>query len=74
VHVDLLGGRNPSEAPVYYVTAVTRSQRRLNFVETACSKAASVFFRRLQEQGKLVKLASDSTELKLATVIMSPDE
>ena len=55
-------------------TAVTRSQRRLNFVETACSKAASAFFRRLQEQGKLVKLASDSTELKLATGIMSPDE
>jgi hypothetical protein len=55
-------------------TAVTRSQRRLNFVETACSKAASAFFRRLQEQDKLVKLASDSTELKLATGIMSPDE
>jgi hypothetical protein len=55
-------------------TAVTRSQRRLNFVETACSKAASAFFRRFQEQGKLVKLASDSTELTLATGIMSPDE
>jgi hypothetical protein len=55
-------------------TAVTRSQRRLNFVETACSKAASAFFRRLQEQGKLVKLASDSTELTLATGIMPPHE
>ena len=55
-------------------TAVTRSQRRLNFVETVCSKAASAFFRRLEEQGKLVKLSSDSTELKLATGMMSPDE
>jgi hypothetical protein len=56
-------------------TAVTRSQRRLNFVETVSSKAASAFFRRLEEEGKLVKLSSDSTsELKLATGIMSPDE
>ena len=36
-------------------------------------KAASAFFRRRQEQGKVVKLASDSTELTLATGIMSPD-
>ncbi len=55
-------------------TAVTRSQRRLNFVETASSKAASAFFRRLEEEGKLVKLATDSSELKLATGMMSPDE
>jgi hypothetical protein len=54
-------------------TAVTRSQRRLNFVETVSSKAASAFFRRLEEEGKLVKLSSDS-ELKLATGMMSPDE
>ncbi len=52
-------------------TAVTRSQRRLNFVETVSSKAASAFFRRLEEEGKLVKLSS---ELKLATGMMSPDE
>ena len=45
-------------------TAVTRSQRRLNFVETASSKAASAFFRRLEEEGKLVKLATDTSELK----------
>jgi hypothetical protein len=56
-------------------TAVTRSQRRLNFVETVSSKAASAFFRRLEEEGKLVKLSSDSTsELKLATGMMSPDD
>jgi hypothetical protein len=55
-------------------TAVTRSQRRLNFVETVSSKAASAFFRRLEEEGKLVKLSSDSSELKLATGMMSPDE
>jgi ATP-dependent exoDNAse (exonuclease V) beta subunit len=55
-------------------TAVTRSQRRLNFVETVSSKTASAFFRRLQEEGKLVKLSSDSSELKLATGMMSPDE
>ena len=42
-------------------TAVTRSQRRLNFVETASSKAASAFFRRLEEEGKLVKLATDTS-------------
>jgi hypothetical protein len=52
-------------------TAVTRSQRRLNFVETVSSKAASAFFRRLEEEGKLVKLSS---KLKLATGMMSPDE
>jgi ATP-dependent exoDNAse (exonuclease V) alpha subunit len=34
-------------------TAVTRAQRRLNFVETASSKAARAFFRKLEEQGKL---------------------
>jgi hypothetical protein len=44
-------------------TAVTRAQRRLNFVETAPSKSAFVFFRRLEEKGKLVKLASDTSEL-----------
>jgi hypothetical protein len=55
-------------------TAVTRSQRRLNFVETASSKAASAFFRRLEEQGKLVQLSLDSSDLKLATGMMSPDE
>jgi hypothetical protein len=55
-------------------TAVTRSQRRLNFVETVSSKAASAFFRRLEEQGKLVKLVSDTSELSLATGMMSPDE
>jgi len=55
-------------------TAVTRSQRRLNFVETASSKAASAFFRRLEEQGKLVQLCLDSSDLKLATGMMSPDE
>jgi hypothetical protein len=52
-------------------TAVTRSQRRLNFVETVSSKVASAFFRRLEEEGKLVKLSS---ELKLSTGMMSPDE
>ena len=55
-------------------TAVTRAQRRLNFVETAPSKSASAFFRRLEEKGKLVKLASDTSELNLATGMMSPDE
>jgi hypothetical protein len=56
-------------------TAVTRSQRRLNFVETVSSKAVSAFFRRLEEQGKLVKLSSSSSsELQLATGMMSPDE
>jgi hypothetical protein len=56
-------------------TAVTRAQRRLNFVETAPSKSASVFFRRLEEKGKLVKLVlSDTSELSLATGMMSPDE
>ena len=59
-------------------TAVTRSQRRLNFVETVSSKAASAFFRRLEEEGKLVKLSSGSSssprELKLATGMTSPDE
>ena len=40
-------------------TAVTRAQRRLNFVETACSKAARAFFRKLEKQGKLVTLAAD---------------
>ena len=55
-------------------TAVTRSQRRLNFVETVSSKAASAFFRRLEEQGKLVRLSTDFSELKLATGMMSPDE
>jgi hypothetical protein len=55
-------------------TAVTRSQRRLNFVETVFSKAASAFFRRLEEQGKLVRLSTDFSELKLATGMMSPDE
>ena len=54
-------------------TSVTRSQRRLNFVETVSSKAASAFFRRLEGEGKLVKLSSDC-ELKLATGMMSPDE
>jgi hypothetical protein len=48
--------------------------RRLNLVETECSKAASAFCRRLQEKDKLVKLASDSTELTLAPFIMSYDE
>jgi hypothetical protein len=55
-------------------TAVTRSQRRLNFVETAASNAGSAFFRRLEEEGKLVKLSSSSSELKLATGMMSLDE
>ena len=55
-------------------TAVTRAQRRLNFVETAPSKSAAVFFRRLEEKGKLVKLVSDTSELSLATGMMSPDE
>ncbi len=34
-------------------TAVTRAQRHLNFVETASSKSAWAFFRKLEEQGKL---------------------
>jgi hypothetical protein len=55
-------------------TAVTRAQRRLNFVETAPSKSAAVFSRRLEEKGKLVKLVSDKSELSLATGMMSPDE
>jgi hypothetical protein len=38
------------------------------------SKAASAFFRRLEEQGKLVRLSTDFSELKLATGMMSPDE
>ncbi len=54
-------------------TAVTRSQRRLNIVETTTTKAASAFFRQLEEKGKLVKLATDC-ELKLAAGMMSPDE
>jgi hypothetical protein len=40
----------------------------------APSKSASAFFRRLEEKGKLVKLASDTSELNLATGMMSPDE
>jgi hypothetical protein len=37
-------------------------------------KAARAFFRRLEEGGKLVKLSSDSSDLKLATGMISPDE
>jgi hypothetical protein len=55
-------------------TAVTRSQRSLNFVETAPNQAASASFRRLEEEGNLVKLVTNSSELKLATGMMSPDE
>jgi hypothetical protein len=54
-------------------TAVTRSQRRLNFVETVSSKAGSAFFRRLEEQGKLVKLPTNQSELTLTTGML-PDE
>jgi hypothetical protein len=42
--------------------------------EPRSSKSASAFFRWLEEEGKLVKLATNSSELKLATGMMSPDE
>ena len=52
-------------------TAMTRAQRRLNFIETTTSKAACAFFRALQRDGKLVELASLAN---LETYIMSSDE
>jgi hypothetical protein len=49
-------------------TSITLSKRHLNFVETVSIKTTSSFFRRLEEEDKLVKVSSDSSALKIETL------
>ena len=52
-------------------TAVTRAQRRLNFIETRKSQAGDAFSRALEAKDKLVRLGNDAS---LDSVKMSVDD
>ena len=49
--------RPKKDSHLQHTVRCIRSQRRLNFVETAFTRAASAFSGRFEEEGKLVSLA-----------------